>query len=227
MASLHKTHRIITMAAIMDDTHGIKKHEYDKIALLGLFVLSLLMAYIIVAFRSRLQFSDPIPLSQLGLSVSMPSGHGWQGDKQWNYQENMFSVISLFPRGSDRPTAWASCRYLLSAETATPQMQFEQRASAINAVVTQTNQTQTDTLTIDWARIDMPELRFSMFFGTSRLPDNRQLDIEVGQIAGEVELAERIFKSIIENLKFEDNRLLKDGTEIIAEIKRSGIDSFL
>jgi hypothetical protein len=215
------------MAAIMDDTHGIKKHEYDKIALLGLFVLSLLMAYIIVAFRSRLQFSDPIPLSQLGLSVSMPSGHGWQGDRQWNYQENMFSVISLFPRGSDRPTAWASCRYLLSAETATPQMQFEQRASAINAVVTQTNQTQTDTLTIDWARIDMPELHFSMFFGTSSLPDNRQLDIEVGQIAGEVELAERIFKSIIESLQFEDNRLLKDGAEIIAEIKRRGIDSFL
>jgi hypothetical protein len=163
----------------------------------------------------------------MGLSVPMPSRHGWQSDEQWNYHENMFSLSSLFPQGSDRPTAWASCRYLLSAETATPQMKFQQRASAINAVIRQTNQRQINTLTIDWARIDIPELHFSMFFGTSRLPDNRQLDIEVGQIAGEVELAERIFKSIIEGLKFENNQLLKAGAEIVAEIKSKGIDSFL
>ena len=192
------------MAAIMDDSHGNKKHEYDKIALLGLFILSLLMAYLTVTFKSRLQFSDPVQLSQTGLSVSIPSGHGWQSDKNWNYQENMFSLSSFFPRGSDRPTARASCRYLLSAEPTTPRMRFEQRASAINAIITQINQMQIDTLTIDWARIEIPELHLSIFFGTAQLPDNRQLDIEVGQIAGEVELAERIFKRIIGSLKFED-----------------------
>jgi len=215
------------MAAIMDNTRGTKKHEYDKIALLGLFALSLLMAYLIVVFRSRILFSDPIRLSKTGLSVSMPSGLNWQSEKKWKYQENMFSVSSLSPRGSDRPTAWASCRYMLSAEAATPQMQFQQRASAINAVVRQTNKTQTNKLTIDWARIDIPEMQFSMFFGTSRLPDNRQLDIEVGRIAGEVELTEQIFKRIIENLKFEDNRLLKAGAEIVATIKSRGLSNFL
>ncbi|MHC4437513.1 MAG: hypothetical protein ACYS3S_09155 [Planctomycetota bacterium] len=215
------------MAAIMDDTHGIKKHEYDKIALLGIFGLSLLVAYLIVSFRSRLLFSDPIRLSQTGLSVSIPSGQGWQSEEQWNYRDNMFSLISLFPRGSERPSAWANCRYLLSAETATPQMRFEQRASAIDAVVMQTNRTQTGSLTIDWARIDIPELNFSMFFGTSTLPDNRQLDIEVGRIAAEAELTQRIFERVIESLEFEDNRLLKAGAEIVAEIKSRGIDSFL
>ena len=74
------------MAAIMDDTHGIKKHEYDKIALLGIFALSLLVAYLIVSFRSRLLFSDPIRLSQTGLSVSIPSGQSWQSEEQWNYR---------------------------------------------------------------------------------------------------------------------------------------------
>ncbi|MHC4204025.1 MAG: hypothetical protein ACYSTT_05195 [Planctomycetota bacterium] len=215
------------MAAIMDDTHGIKKHEYDKIALLGIFGLSLLVAYLIVSFRSRLLFSDPIRLSQTGLSVSIPSGQSWQSEEQWNYRDNMFSLISLFPRGSERPSAWANCRYLLSAETATPQMRFEQRASAIDAVVMQTNRTQTGSLTIDWARIDIPELNFSMFFGTSTLPDNRQLDIEVGRIAAEAELTQRIFERVIESLEFEDNRLLKAGAEIVAEIKSRGIDSFL
>jgi len=215
------------MAAIMDDTHGNKKHEYDKIALLGLFALSLLLAYFTVFFTSRILFSDPIQLSQTGLTVSMPSGRSWQSDKQWNYQENMFSLSSLFPRSSDRPTAWANCRYLLSTDTATPQMRFMQRASAIDAVIIETNQMQTDTLKIDWARMDIPELQFSMFFGTSKLPGNRQLDIEVGQIAGEDELTELIFKGVVESLKFEDNRLIEAGTEIVAEIKSRGIDDFL
>lgn len=217
--SLQKTLRIITMAAIMNDTQGTNKPGYDKIALLGLFILSLLLAHLIVLSKSRLSFSDPIRLSQTGLSVSMPSGYGWKSEEKWNYQENIFTISSLFPLGSDRPTTWANCRYLLSAETATPQMRFEQRASEIDAVVAETNQTQTDTLTIDWARIDKPKMHFSMFFGTARLPDNRQLDIEVSQIAGDGELAERVFKHIIETLEFEDNQLLKTGAEIVAEIK--------
>jgi len=215
------------MAAIMNDTQGINKPQYDKIALLGLFIAALLMAHLIVVFKSRISFSDPIRLSQMGLSVSMPVGKSWQSEKQWQYQENMFSVSSLSPRGSDRPTTRAICRYLLSAETTTPQMRFEQMASGIDAVIAETNQTQTDTLTIDWARIDKPEVLFSMFFGTVILPDNRQLDIEVNQIAGDGELAERVFKHIIETLKFEDNQLLKAGTEIVAQIKSRGLAGFL
>ena len=215
------------MAAIMDDTHGIKKIEYDKIALLGLFMLSLLLAHLIVVFKSRISFSDPIRLSQTGLSVSMPSGQSWQSEKQWRYQDNIFSLSSLFPRGSDRPTAWANCRYLLSADTTTPQMRFEQKALEIDAVVVETKQIRTDTLTVDWAHIEKPEVHFSVFFGTVILPDDRQLDIELRQIAEDSELAEQIFIRIIASLKFEDNQLLKAGTEIVTEIKSRGVVGFL
>ena len=204
--SLHKTQRIITMAAIMNDTYGTNKPGYDKIALLGFFMLSLLLGHFIVVFKSRISFSDPIRLSQTGLSVSMPVGQSWQSDRQWQYQENMFSLSSLFPLGSDRPTTWANCRYLLSAETTTPQMRFEQRASEIDAVIAETNQTQTDTLTIDWTRIEKPEFLFTVFYGTAILPDNRQLDIEVRHIASDSQLAQQVFQGIIESLKFEDNK---------------------
>ena len=212
---MQNTHQIITMAAIMNDTQGTNKPGYDKIALLGLFMAALLVAHLIVVFRSRISFSDPIRLSRTGLSVSMPAGQAWQSDIQWQYQDNMFSLSSLFPRGSDRPTTWANCRYLLSAETTPPQMRFEEKASEIEAVIAETNRTQIDTLTIYWARIDKTEVHFSMFFGTAKLPDNRQLDIEVSQIAGDGELAETVFKHIIETLKFEDNRPLKTGAEHI------------
>jgi len=203
----------------MNNTYGTNKPGYDKIALLGLFILSLLTAHFIVVFKSRISFSDPILLSKTGLSVSIPAGQAWQSDREWKFQENMFSLSSLFPRGSDRPTAWVNCRYLLSVETTTPQMRFEQIASEIkDAVITDRNQMQTDTLTIDWARIDKGDVHFSMFFGTVRLPDNRQLDIEVSQIAGDGELAELVFKYIIENVIFEDNRLLNTGKIIPAHI---------
>ena len=224
---MQKTHRIITMAAIMNDTYGTNKPGYDKIALLGFFIAALLMAHLIIVFKSRILFSDPIRLSHTGLSVSMPIGQSWQSDVQWQYQENMFSLSSLFPHGSDIPTTRADCRYLLSAEATTPQMRFEQRASEIDALVAETNQTQTNTLTVDWARIDKPQLHFSMFFGTAKLPDNRQLDIEVSHIAGDGELAELVFKHIIETLIFEDIQLLKAGVEIVAEIKSKGLAGFL
>jgi len=211
--SLQKKLRIITITAIMNDTYGTNKPPYDKIALLGLFILSLLTAHLIVNFKSRISFSDPIRLFKTGLSVSIPAGQAWQSDRQWQYQENMFSLSSLFPSGAERPTTWANCRYLLSAETTTPQMRFEIRASEIEAVIAETNQTHTDTLTIDWARIEKNDVHFTMFFGTARLPDNRQLDIEVSQIAGDGELAELVFKHIIETLVFDDNQLLKTDDE--------------
>src|SRR4030042_1349988 len=225
--SLQKTHRIITMAAIMNDTYGTNKPGYDKIAILGFFIAALLMAHLIIVFKSRILFSDPIRLSHTGLSVSMPIGQSWQSDVQWQYQENMFSLSSLFPHGSDIPTTRADCRYLLSAEATTPQMRFEQRPSEIDALVAEKNQTQTNTLTVDWARIDKPQLHFSMFFGPANLPDTRQLDTEVSQIAGDGELAELVFKHIIETLIFEDIQLLKAGVEIVAEIKSKGLAGFL
>ena len=166
----------------MNDTHGTNKLGYDKIALLGLFILSLLMARLVITFKSGFKFSKPIPLPKLGLSVSMPSGRSWQSDKKWTYQENMFTISSLFPLGSDIPTTWANCRYLLSAETATPQMLFEQTAAEIDAVIVETQQTQTDGITIDWVRIHKPEFLFTVIYGTAGLPDNRQLDIEVRRL---------------------------------------------
>jgi len=220
-------HRIITIAAYMNDTHETKKMGGDKIALLGLFIAALLIARLIVAYKSGLLFSDPVRLSHTGLSVSMPNGNGWESDKQWKYQENIFTLSSFFPAGSSRPTARAHCRYVLGADTTTPLERFEQEAAKADATIMETSQTQTGTLTIDWAKVDKPEVFLCVFLGTARLPDNRQLDIEVHQIAGDDQMAEQVFKRIIEDLKFEDNQLLKSGTEVVAEIKSKGLGGFL
>lgn len=66
-----------------------------------------------------------------------------------------------------------------------------------------------------------------MFFGIAQLPNNHRLDIEVYQTTGDTDLAEEIFKSVTESLKFTDNQLLEAGSKIVAEIKGKGLDSFL
>ncbi|UCF43170.1 MAG: hypothetical protein JSV99_11430, partial [Planctomycetota bacterium] len=56
---------------------------------------------------------------------------------------------------------------------------------------------------------------------------NRQLDIEVYQNTGDIDLAESVFESMAESLKFEDNPLFEAGSEIVSEIKNQGLDRFL
>jgi len=184
---------------------GNPKIGGDKIALLGLFIIALLIARIIVASRSALVLSEPITLTDTGLSVSMPAGNGWKSEKQWRYHENAFSLSSNFALGSSRPTAWAQCRYLLAAEMTTPQMRFEQKALEVEGQIVKMDQTKTDIFTFDWALIEKPQTPLSFIFGTAKLPNNHQLDIEVHQIMSDDEMAERTFKSIIKTLSFEDN----------------------
>ena len=188
----------------MDKTYDIKKIGGDKIALLGLFVVALLIARFIVASKSALILSEPIILARAGLSVSMPSGNGWKSEKRWEYHENAssFSLSSSFAPGSGKPTAWAHCRYLLAAETTTPQMRFEQRASEVDGVIIKTDRMQIDTLTIDWVHIQKPRTSLSFLLGTAKLPNNHQLDIEVHQIIGDFEMAELAFKGIVKSLNF-------------------------
>ena len=187
----------------MNKTYDIRKIGVDKIALLGLFIIALLIARIIVASRSALVLSEPIKLTYTGLSVSMPEGNGWKGEKQWKHHENAFSLSSSFALGSSRPTAWAQCRYLLAAEITTPQMRFEQKALEVEGQIVKMDQTQTDTLTFYWALIEKPQTPLSFIFGTAKLQNNHQLDIEVHQIMGDAEMAELAFKRIVKSLNFE------------------------
>lgn len=211
----------------MNGTHETKKYAADKIALLGLLIVAVLIARLIIASRSAIVLSEPIKLNYAGLSVSVPTGNGWQSEKQWKYRENAFTLSSFFDSGSGKVTGLTSCRYLLATTPATSDMLFKEKTSAVGGAIADTGQTWTDKLTINWVHIKKPKAMFDMFFGTTRLPNNRQLDIEVYQAMGDDDLAGRLFKRITESLKFEDNQLLEAGSEIIAEVKRKGLDSFL
>ena len=210
--------------------YASRKHIYvqaaSKVTLFSLLVIGLLIAHLIIASRSALVLSGPIKLEHVDLSVSMPAGNGWQSESQWRYQENNFCLSSVFIPGSDNLTTMANCRYLLAPPTTDPNTQFTQRASALGGAIEKTGKMQIDKLVVAWAHIaKKPTLE--MFFGTVQLPNRRHLEIEVFQSAGRAELAERVFRRILESLKFKDSPLLEAGSEIIAEIKSLGLASFL
>lgn len=225
----------------MDGTCGTKKYGADKIALLGLFTVALLTAHFIITSRSAVVLSEPMKLDYTGLSVSMPAGNGWQSETRWKYQKNAFILSSFFDSGAGSVTALARCRYLLAATKTAPDMLFEEKASAIGGVIAKAGQIRTGRagyrfaeglqngvpLTIDWVHIKKPKILFDTFFGTVQLPNSRQLNIEVYQAMGDTNLAKQAFERIAEGLKFKDSQLLEAGSEIIAEIKSKGINSFL
>jgi hypothetical protein len=211
----------------MDETYEIKKVRGDKIALLGLFALSLLTAYLITVLKSALVLSEPIELSHTGLTLSVPSGNGWLSEKQWKYHENAFTLSSVFAPEPVRPDAIVRCQYLFTADRTSPQMRFEQKASGVDGTIVKTGRTQKGVLTIDWAQIKTPQTLLNLFFGTVDLPGNRRLNIEVHQVRGNANIAEKTFKRITESLNFNDNRLLEDGSGVVAEIRSRGVTSFL
>lgn len=214
----------------------------EKIAFFGLFIAVLLIAHLIVLRRSAIKLSEPIELNRSGVSVRIPTGAGWRTEKQWKYQQNTFTLDSFFNPSPGSITAIVSCRFSLAAIETAPEVLFDEKVSEISgSKIVKTGRVEISELAsfssakdsqnrsfpaIDWAHIEGPEASSDTFFGTVRLPNNRRLDIEAYQDAGDTGLAEEIFNSVIESLKFTDTPLLEAGNKIVAEIKSKGLDSF-
>jgi len=127
-------------------------------------------------------------------------GNGWQSEGKWSYLDGAAALGSSFSFGG-KPTAWVICRYLATAETATPLMRFERQASEANGeIVQEINEKQTDMLIFEWARVKGRKRPTTRLLGTAILPDGGQLDVEVNEITGDAEQAEHVFNSVVESV---------------------------
>lgn len=217
----------IMITVDMNVMYGIKKYGADKIVLLGFFIVALLIAQLVVVWRSAILLSEPISLEYGGLSVSVPVGNGWRSERQWRYQNSEFILSSFFGTGPGKITAMARCRYSLAAGAADAEKVFDKKASEVGGAIENTGLSQAGPLTINWAYIIKPKTLYNTVLGLARLPNNHQLDIEVYQTTGDIELTKRVFNLITESLQFEDNRLFEAGSRVVAGIKSRGLESFL
>jgi hypothetical protein len=189
--------------------------------------MSLLVARFVVGLKSSIVLSEPIELSNTGLSLSVPVGNGWQSEKIWIYQEDGFFLGSHFSLSPGRSTARALCRYMFFTDESSPQELFKQISDEMNSVIVNMDKIQADTLVIDWAHIQKPEMLLNVFVGTVKLPDNRRLYIEVSESAGNLGLAEDVFSNIVKSVKFVDNQLLRAGAGLVTGLKDKGISAFV
>ncbi|MHC4704810.1 MAG: hypothetical protein ACYTFQ_30045, partial [Planctomycetota bacterium] len=158
-----------------------------------------------VGIRSALVLSEPIPLPGAGISVSVPMGNGWQSAGQWSYSDDGYALKSRFIVGAGKATATVACRYLVTAETMTPQARFQREAAKVGGGIVEMDEMRTDTLIFVWARIRGQEMPVTKFVGTTILPDDRQLDITVMEFTGDTEQAESAFRAVVESVTLDSH----------------------
>lgn len=191
----------------MSEIYDIRRFGGDKIALLAIFAISLVTAHLVAEFKSSLVLSAPIRLSGTGLSVSVPIGRGWQSRRQWDFKEGARVLSSRFTAGTGEATARVICRYRRSTDNIPPNMLFEQRAREFDGQVRETGRLPAGMLVFEWARVEGLRMPITVFLGTTVLPDGRQFDVEVYEVAGDAEQAEQAFRQVIESVDFADSRL--------------------
>jgi len=209
----------------MLDNLDTKKYAADKIALLGLLVISLLIASLIVRLKSKIEFSEPIILKRTGLAIPLPTGNRWRSSNKWKFRKNTITLRTSYFSNSRNPIIDTYCIYNLAAEKQSTDDIFNKKALSLAGSVARTGKTHSGNLDISWAHI-LTQHPFPLFFATITLPENRRLDIEVYYVK-RPELAEQLLQSIINKIKFEDNQLLKTGSEFVTDIKKTGIGSLV
>ncbi len=208
----------------MYDNEELKKFGADKIVFLGMFFLSLLIAWLLVSINSKISFSKPIKLAHTGFSACVPIGKDWQSNEKWQYEDNTFVLSSNFLVEHNIPAVAVNCRYYLTSEDINPQTWLSQLPQDSNSAIVEKGEIQKNNLTLQWVHIEKP---FTVYLASAELPNNRTIDIEVIQTTIEIDIADKVFKNVIDKLAFNEDNPLKSGSEIVKQLKSKGLDTFI
>ena len=208
----------------MVDDNKTGKHIAEKIALPVILVISLLVAQMVMQSKTGIRMSAPIELNRSGLSVSMPSGNGWQCEEKWVYEDGSFDASSVFAVSDRTGRSYARCHYLLAAQKDTPLERVSRHY--IKAETTETGQTMAGDITVDWASVKT-DAGLEIIVGVAELAAGRQLEIEVLLIAEEQGRAQQVFDKIVKSLRFSDNGFLQAGAQLISGVRGEGLNDIL
>ncbi len=208
----------------MIDIDKAKKFGADKIALLGLFAISLLIARIIVASKTGIILSKPIELPYSGLAVCMPDKNGWKSQGKWSFEENSFTISSVFLPGISRISANIKCTYVLAAKRESAEIWLNQKALEYAADINDIGNIESGGLNFHWVYLTEHEDLAGMVIATVALSDGRWLDIEIIDTTIESDTAIKVFKKMAEKIKYEPSEMLSEGQKLVRELKQSGFE---
>ena len=197
-----------------------EKYSMDKIAFLGLFVLSIVIASFIVSAKSVIKLTEPIELEYASLAVPVPQG--WIGDEQWKYKNNAYSLLRLRQTSTGFIVQF---KYLLGFSAESLEEVFAEKANVLGAEIFGVYEIENENLKINWVHLENKQARLRVLFGIAKLPHQRFLTIEVRQDMSDKNLAEEIFTKIAKGIQLTENKPLVDGEKLVSELKEKGISA--
>lgn len=214
------------MAKMIEDTK-MKKYSVTEVVLLCIFALSLLIGRYVVIQHRKIRLSAPINLKFVGVSVSLPTGHGWQKKCEWKYhqRDNDIMLTSRLMVGR-QVAAIVQWRYILAPERTGVPQQLSNRVVAAGAEISNTGQINCGTTMMEWAQAKVPGGIRDVFFGIAELQDERTIELEVIAPA-DPDLAKEVFGKVAKTLIFKPNDLLEKGAAFVEKIKDMGIRKLL
>jgi hypothetical protein len=204
----------------------LRRFGLDKVALFFLLLAGLLFAKLLVSSRANLKLSKPVVLQGSGLAVSVPAGGGFnQLSDSFEYNDNEFRLSCILRINSNTAvsTHW---RYFLLPFKRTASERFQAQALAIAGSIEKTGSEQFGQFTFDYAKIvsglsDKSEkTAILLFSGITQLPDGRTLTLEVDQRGWNIDLAEKIFKSLAASVTFTPDSPLAKGAKLLDNFRR-------
>ncbi|MEN6384419.1 MAG: hypothetical protein ABFD79_04405 [Phycisphaerales bacterium] len=201
----------------MTDGEKLRRFGADKIAFLILLIAGLLIAQLLISSKTTFKLSPPISLKGSGLEVSLPASNNWkQLTSDFVLINNEFRLASELRISSD---SMITCvwRYMLLPKQLKAVEYFQQIAAAMQGHLTSSGTQKYGQFTFDFARIDSSST--TLFIGTTMLPNGRILTLEVAQKGSGVELADKLFKSLLASAKYYEENSFAKGLQFLKKFK--------
>ena len=199
------------------------KHSMAELCLLGFFILGLFLAWLIVAEKTRVSYSDLIELRYSGLSASVPQGEGWAGMEQWQYngQYNLYFLSSEL-RLNQQPEMYVEWQYLLAEEPGDISDKLKHAVSRLNGVIFEVSRSKIDDLNFAWVKFAQASIDKEGFIAIAELPSGRYLKLFIRTEAQSASLP-HIFQHALNSVKFETDELLEESSNFVVYLKSIGV----
>jgi hypothetical protein len=204
----------------MTDSEKLRRFGLDKIALFLLLLAGFFFAQLIVSSRAHFKPSKPVVLPGCGLAVSVPAGGFKQLSEGFEYNDNEFRLSCIMQISSDS-AVMVHWRYFIVPFKKTVAERFEAQASDIGGAIEKTASEQFGQFTFDYARIFSEKNATLLLSGTTQLPDGRTLTLEVAQKSYDIDLAEKIFRSLAASVTFTPASPLADGRKLLDNFRQA------
>lgn len=203
------------------------QHGKQDLFLLAIFIFGILLCYAVVSYRNRIVLTEPIELKSTGLSVPLPTGRIWHSDQKWNFIEskNNLTLVSTM-RLSGKVEGQLICYYQLAAEKIPIADKLTAQAEIEKAGIADKGTIQLGWTTVEWIQLKFKGSISDSFVGIADLPDGRSLKL-VAIMESDPKGAWKLFSSVCEGMKFQQNNLSLHGNEFVTRLKDIGTKNLI